>query len=500
MDTARTATGAGAGALQQVAVGVRQSGDSLDGFAFLPQGSCALVYARGGGSIVDLDLFAFADDGTQYGADEAPDDLPTLLFCAETRSERIFLTAKVAHGQGPVAIALHDVPVEDRQRLIDLVGARQKVSKMAPDAQAWPSLNEKVSEHLKALGGAWRDVRRVALPIDARVPTRLDAQVPPERCLDVLAVPEDDYLQLEVTVTDQNGRILTRGTEHEDTRYLIFCADKRGGNVHLEFRPQSGQGLVLVALSSSTQPGTQLDFPSDLVNVIVLGVPRSSPSLADPKVTKSKPFALQTGEIHNHPLQLNGCARYSIVDDVTGDLVVATARAWNKRGELLAESRNHFGDPLFVCHTGALQLELESDQRVSAARLLSIPIPKQYSELTALPLAASRALSRFDALHPTKKNDANWEVTELKLEPNQLHTVPLALPPHTCLTVAVGVTASGGWVEMRARDTARQAILSRAWGKTSAGLELCATSVALDAVVEIRSEQAPSGAVFIKSK
>src|SRR5690606_18035487 len=209
---------------------------SLDGFAFLPQGSCALVYARGGESIVDLDLFAFADDGTQYGADEAPDDLPTLLFCAETRSERIFLTAKVAHGQGPVAIALHDVPVEDRQRLIDLVGARQKVSKMAPDAQAWPSLNEKVSEHLKALGGAWRDVRRVALPIDARVPTRLDAQVPPERCLDVLAVPEDDYLQLEVTATDQNGRILTRGAEHEDTRYLIFCADKRGGNVHLEFR------------------------------------------------------------------------------------------------------------------------------------------------------------------------------------------------------------------------------------------------------------------------
>src|SRR5690606_40429556 len=54
--------------------------------------------------------------------------------------------------------------------------------------------------------------------------------------LPILSVPEDDYLQLEVTATDQNGRILTRGTEHEDTRYLIFCADKRGGNVHLEFR------------------------------------------------------------------------------------------------------------------------------------------------------------------------------------------------------------------------------------------------------------------------
>src|SRR5690606_12344026 len=143
----------------------------------------------------------------------------------------------------------------------------------------------------------------------------------------------------------------------------------------------------------------------------------------------------------------------SIINDHTGDLVRATARAWTKKGELLAESSYHFGDPLFICHTGALQLEIESEQTVSAARLLSISLFKQYSELTALPLASSRALLRLEALNPTEKNDANWKMMKLKLEPNQLHAVPLAVPPHTCLTLSVGVTASGGWVEMRARDT-----------------------------------------------
>lgn len=499
-DTARTAVRAGAGALQVVGLGVRNTGDSLDGFAFLPHGSCALVYARGGGSIVDLDLFAYADDGTQYGSDEAPDDLPTLIFCAETRNERIFLAAKVAQGQGPVAIGLHDVPKKSRQAFVDLVGARQKVSKLGPDAEPWPALNEKVSDHLQALGGTWRDVRRVALPIDARVPTRLDAHVPPSRCLDVLTVPEDEYFQVEVTASDATGRILARGTEHEDSRYLVFCADEQGAIIHLEFRPQSGQGLVLVAQSSSVQPGAQLDFQLDLAHVIMLGSSRSPLWSAGSKGVKSYPFPLQGGSIRNHTIKASGCARHSIVIDESVELVRATVRAWSEQGDLLAEGLNHFGGALVVCHTGTVELEIESDQSVAHARLVSIPAEEQSTTFSTLPLASSRALSRHDALTPFNRRDMKLEVTALELLENKPQTLPLQLPSDACTTIALGLTASNGWVELRLRDATSQTLLSRAWGRSSAGLSFCSTSEPLSSVIEIRQELGSSSALLIKSR
>ena len=51
------------------------------------------------GGVEDVDLFVYADDGTSYGSDEAPDKRPTLMVCPG-EAQRLYVVARIAQGNG----------------------------------------------------------------------------------------------------------------------------------------------------------------------------------------------------------------------------------------------------------------------------------------------------------------------------------------------------------------------------------------------------------------
>jgi hypothetical protein len=130
-DTARSAQAAGAGPLQLLSFGSGTAGDKVDGFVHVPAGRCVLVYARSSGTVEDLDLHAYGDDGTPFGSDESPDDLPTLLLCPQ-EERRLFVAARVAQGHGLVALGVQ------LMRLVVLLERETTRARLATSMRAGP--------------------------------------------------------------------------------------------------------------------------------------------------------------------------------------------------------------------------------------------------------------------------------------------------------------------------------------------------------------------------
>ena len=136
------------------------------------------------------------------------------------------------------------------------IGARNRTG--ARDAESWPGLDDTVSRHREQIGGSWEDVRRVALPVDARVPAHVGADVEANQCLDALVVPAEEVSHLDVLAKDLEGRIVGRAHAAGRERSLIVCSPTRA-RVTLEVRPHAGRGLAVVVLSRSKK-GTEQDI------------------------------------------------------------------------------------------------------------------------------------------------------------------------------------------------------------------------------------------------
>ncbi len=470
-DTAKIAEAGGAGPLQAVAVGVRRVGESLDGFVLLPKDACALVYARAGGSVVDLDLHAYADDGTQFGADEAPDDLPTLLICGTTDASRIFISARVAQGQGLVALGVHDVPMSEKARVQGTVGARNRTSKYDTSTDAWPNLSQDVAEHLRSLGGKWTDLRRVALPVDARMPTQLDADVPARRCLDVLVNPEDPYLQVDMTVSDGHHRVISRGTEVGGRRFAIICSGDAPEEVHLGLRPQAGQGLVLVALSLTQLPGAEIDF-SPHVPITQLGF-FAPPTLSDnQRILRRETRTMSAGRLETVTLTSRGCQGYSL--QVEGTLLASEMRAYDSAGRLLGELPWGSPQQMITCYDGELRLEWESHQDQAKVELIVTALGLSHEEeLKRNPLSTSRALLRAGAQIPQTDRQHVASALKVELDGGKLYRGATKPAAGRCRTLAVGASEDAGWIDLRVLREDTSPTVERAGGRTSAALTIC---------------------------
>ncbi len=149
--SAEAAEEQGAGRLRVVGFGSGAPGDVVDAFVFIPEGRCALVYARGNDTIEDLDLHAFGDDGTEFGSDEAPDAQPSLLICPE-RDTRVYFAARVAQGHGVLALGLHDVAPKAAVSVARAVGARNHSTDAQDVNEPWPGLGEALELHREEMG------------------------------------------------------------------------------------------------------------------------------------------------------------------------------------------------------------------------------------------------------------------------------------------------------------------------------------------------------------
>ena len=225
------------------------AGDRIASLVDLPAGSCAVFIARGTETIEDLDLVAYGEDGAVLGMDEGTDKTPALLVCPP-HPARVYVSARVAAGHGLVAIGVERMPPKDAEQAANIYHAKQRANESEGRLGAWPGLTERVLEHRQRLGGKWSDVRRVAVPLDARIPTRISATVADNRCLNALVLASDELSHIELSALDQNGHVLGRATALGRDRSLVVCSPL-SVPVSFEIRPQGGRGVAVLVLSQN---------------------------------------------------------------------------------------------------------------------------------------------------------------------------------------------------------------------------------------------------------
>ena len=156
-----------------------------------------LAYARASSTVEDLDLAAFSEDGTPAAVDDAPDPHPTLLVCPPHPS-RVYLAAVAASGEGLVAVGAQLVPAALSSVVGKAMNAHGTRAASTRAAEAWPGLDDHVRQHHAAIGGKWEIVRKVAIAVDARMPSVVALPLEPDGCTDALVVADDDVGALEI--------------------------------------------------------------------------------------------------------------------------------------------------------------------------------------------------------------------------------------------------------------------------------------------------------------
>ncbi len=479
-EESQRAAAAGASQSEIIAVEAGALGDRISGMLSLPKDACALLIARATDSVEDIDLFVYGDDGTVYGSDEAPDRTPSLLVCPP-HTGRFFVAARIAAGQGLVAIGAQLVSVEDAERVGKAVGAKNRPGEAVGRIESWPGLDERINRHRRMVGAHWQDVRRVALPVDARVSTRVSAVVEAKRCLDILVVPAEEVSHLDVTVLDRSGRIVGRGAAVGRDRALLVCSPTKSP-VTLEIRPHAGRGLAVLALSRSAE-GTEGNIDDraprfDLMPSDELFTLQSRHAAALEDVGYGEPTVVAQGSLEvgkrtrvNVKL-LRGCSRIDVL--AAAPVRALEAWLWDAKGQLLAHDRGATAT-LFACGAGGNgRLDLEALTLPGRFRVEL----RQERELPAVleqhPLAASRLLSRMLRRGVIRKGDQVGKPHLVELSPTRLESLDLVIPVDRCVevTLSLGPSAAGAEVRLVEKGTEEELALAR--GTESASVRGCA--------------------------
>jgi hypothetical protein len=489
-----------------VAVEAGIAGDRISALLEVPKQECAVVIARGSTSIEDLDLLAYGEDGAPLGSDEAADREPSLLICPP-HPGRVLVAARIAQGHGIVAVGTERVPPQLAKKAAERYRVKPREAGDPVRLKAWPGLDELVLRERGRVGGKFQDLRRVALALDAGVPTTLPATIDAGRCVHALFVPSDDVSHLDVAALDDQGRVLGRAVGSGRQRALVICSPATT-EVSFEIRPHTGRGLAVAALSRSL-PGTEGEIEGEVIrrDVFPAGNAKSELAALEQRLkklgyAKVLPLAkvdLQVGRRSSTALTLGpGCTRI----DVVGSAPVrgVSARLWSDTGALRAEASAGGSVTLFGCGAGKVRLDSSA---VLAPGPVSITLrrePDVPPELVRFPLAGGRLVARMLSRGVLRRADAIGKVTELGLTSEQLLSVPLMVPLDRCLDVDVAIEGNAAGVELRAVDSDAELELDAAAGESAASARLCAFSRgsqgSLNVRIELRSIGGPAKALL----
>ena len=477
------------GNAQVLAVEAGVAGDRVSALLEVPETDCAVLIARGTGSVDDVDLFAYGEDGAVLGSDEGSDKAPALLVCPP-HPRRVFVSARIAAGHGLVAIGAQRVPVKEAEKAAGLYGVRHRPGEIARRLSVWPGLDEQIEQHRRSVGAKWVDVRRVAVPLDSRMPTRVSASIEPDRCLDVFVLPSDDVGYLDVAVMDERGSIVGRAQTAGRNRNLIVCSPVQSG-VTVEIRPHSGIGLAVIMLSRSTE-GSEPDIDArapryDLFPTGTVDETRDKLGARRRPGRKLGAGTLEVGRRSSLELDLPaGCVR---IDVIGGEpLRGVDTWLWSADGSLLASERGGGRAALFACgKAGKARLDIEALTRSGPYAVEISNEPEAPKQLGENPLAASRLIARMVSRGLINSAPEIGAVHQLELEPAKLGMLDLKVPVGRCLDVNVAIGAGASGVELRVVGPQGDE-LSLLRGSTSGHTRVCALRVGqtLEARLELR--------------
>ncbi|HWA75031.1 MAG TPA: hypothetical protein VG937_21980 [Polyangiaceae bacterium] len=461
-----------------LAIDAGVAGDRISGLLEIPSDQCAILIARAGASVEDVDLLAYGEDGSVVGTDEGPDKTPALLVCPP-HPARVWVAARIAAGHGLVAVGAQRVAPGDAARTAAMYGVRVEGDTQGTNPSTWPGLDEQLEAHRTEIGGGWQDVRRVAVPLDARLPTRVSAQVDAGRCLDAFVSPSDEVGHLELTVLDANGAILGRAASSGRERFVVVCSPLEA-TLALELRPQSGRGIGVLALSR-TRAGTEPDIDGEVTRIEAFPEQSVEAELsaldtvlaARSGYAKGKKLAstsLEVGRRTSVPLTLPaGCSRLDVVGG--RPLRGVEAWVWSAAGQLLAHARGGARGTLFVCGAaGPVRMDLEASLRPGPVAILLHAEGEVPPALLNAPLAAGRLLNQVVERGVLRRASEIGQVHELTLSDSEFKSLELTVPFGRCVDVALALGKEGVGAEIRlvAATTSAEIAVGRGAHATSA--------------------------------
>jgi hypothetical protein len=445
--------------------GVGIAGDSLGGFLSLPADGCVMVLARGASGVQDLDVFAFADDGTVLASDESSAKEANLLFCPP-HPARAFVSGRVAAGLGLFGITAQTIAPEHAGAVERRFGvASRRPSRSQELDSDWPGLDERLAEHRRRLGGHWESQRRLALPLDPRLYVNLSASVEAGRCLDILVMPSDEVAHLELDVLESNGRWVGSGQARGNDRHVLVCSPETR-ELTIRCRPHAGRGLAALVISRSAEGTAQLlgehATRFDLRPSGPIGELRSKRSERLEKAGYARAIFTHEGRLERMrrtslalPMS-SGCSRIEVL--TAAPVQSVRAWLWDGAGQLISQGSGGFDATLFACGAGKVaRLDLEP---ISQGGVFSVDV-RHSVQLPVVshrhPLATSRLLSLLDARGLLASLDKLPDLTEVELSEGTLARFQLRVPSGRCLELSAALSAGTSGLEVRLFEDAKLA-------------------------------------------
>jgi hypothetical protein len=488
---AAVASAAGAGPLQILGADVASEGDRLGAFVAIPENECLLAYTRASPTIVDVDLFAYDDDGSAFATDESPDVEAAVLVCPP-HPRRLYVVARVMAGAGLLAVGVQSVPRAAEAAVAKAVGTRGRPGEDSGRLDAWPGLEARIRAHRLAIGARWEDVRRVVVPLSPRAPTRISATIEANRCLDVLATPSEEVASFDLLAEDSNARILARGREQGRDRSLVLCSATTIA-LTLAVRPRASQGLAAITIGrSSNFAAKEISASARFVHLTQPGELEATrraleAALAGKGYAAAKSVATGAARVGSRTsiaLDLPaGCARLDVISG--RPLADVAATLWDDKGAMIADTRGGAGTTIFACGKGgSARLDVEA---LESAGPFAVELRKDLTApplLVAHPVAAARLLERMGAgVDPADASSAAT-ATLVALDPAQLKTFPITVPASSCVEVIAALDGGGTGVDLRLTAPGTDGTITRS--PDVAGDRLCAGSTPIQGAYELR--------------
>jgi hypothetical protein len=411
-----------------------------------------------------------------------------LLLCPPGPA-RVYVGARVASGEGLVAVAAQTVPRDRADEIGHAFAAHGVLGGGSRPADGWPGLDDHLHARRAALGGTWEDFYRRVLRLDSRVPTVVSFPVEADQCVDVVLVPGDEVALVEIEAVDDAGRVVARARDGGSDRTFTVCSPL-AFHGSLIVRPHVGSGLAAIVLAKApaatardltSKPETlwapatmSLDAAKSERGEVLAGAGYGGPSF-----TAGGLLAL--GRRVSSPIDLaatpGSCARIDVVGGAP--LALIEARAWTDRGDgitVVSTGEGVWGATLFACPRAGEKtwLDLEAHGRSGPYAVTARPERWRDPSFGAHPLAASRMLARA-AEGPTMLLPGTAvSVRAATLEDGKVLSWTETVPPWGCLQVTAGGEGAGTGLELRAFDETTGEELDRSHAERAVSVRACA--------------------------
>jgi hypothetical protein len=488
---------AGAGPAVPIDLRVAVRGDAMTQVMKLPEGECLLLLARGAESVMDLDLFAYTDDGSVLGTDEAVTKDATLLVCPPA-PRHVYVAARIANGHGLVAVVGHAVP---ESKADDVRRALGVAPQPAPDAltDEWTHIERLADDQRQEFGGIWSRARRELLPTDPRVPSHTSVTVPSGGCLHVLATPSSDVSHVDLSALAAEGRIAARADRDGDLRSLLLCSPDET-RITLEVRPHVGRGTVMLVFAHAVDGSEvhsarrrDLGAPPRLDAVLTAHEARMRARRL-PEPTSMVRGATRAGTRSSFPLTLTaGCHRLDVL--VGHPSLGIETWLWDSSDELVARERGVSLATSFACTSGGVsRLDLEPRGRGGPFVVERRSLDGVAAPFISAPLAASRLLARLETRGMLDELRGLPRVQATELGSDRLSREVANVPAGRCLTFVSALGPGAIGLELVVRDTLSGDEIARDRGPYAASARICALDVPrtlrVEASLRVRSGRA----------